>query len=67
MTHRWHFIVSRSMCAKVNKIFGRTNLMQFINMFIYIVMPMIVDRRAEVEILQQDLQGRAYDMEYAIG
>lgn len=30
-------------------------------------MPMIVDRRAEVEILQQDLQGRAYDMEYAIG
>lgn len=28
---------------------------------------MIVDRRAEVEILQQDLQGRAYDMEYAIG
>lgn len=33
----------------------------------FIVIPMIVDRRAEVEVLQQDLQGRAYDMEYAIG
>lgn len=28
---------------------------------------MIVDRRAEVETLQKDLQGHAYDMEYAIG
>ncbi|XP_058125963.1 BLOC-1-related complex subunit 8 homolog [Anopheles ziemanni] len=31
------------------------------------VIPLIVDRRAEVVQLQQDLQGKCYDMEYAIG
>uniref|UniRef100_A0A182NTC6 Uncharacterized protein n=1 Tax=Anopheles dirus TaxID=7168 RepID=A0A182NTC6_9DIPT len=31
------------------------------------VIPLIVDRRAEVAQLQQDLQGKCYDMEYAIG
>ncbi|XP_055639470.1 BLOC-1-related complex subunit 8 homolog isoform X2 [Toxorhynchites rutilus septentrionalis] len=31
------------------------------------VIPLIVDRRAEVYQLQQDLQGKCYDMEYAIG
>lgn len=30
-------------------------------------MPMIVERRAEVEELQQDLQGRCYDLEYSLG
>ncbi|XP_053665121.1 BLOC-1-related complex subunit 8 homolog [Anopheles marshallii] len=30
------------------------------------VIPLIVDRRAEVVQLQQDLQGKCYDMEYAI-
>lgn len=30
------------------------------------VIPLIVDRRAEVYQLQQDLQGKCYDMEYAI-
>lgn len=40
---------------------------QIENFQLPLVMPMIVERRAEVEILQQDLQGRAYDMEYAIG
>lgn len=29
-------------------------------------MPMIVDRRAEVEHLQHDLQGRCYDLEYSL-
>lgn len=27
---------------------------------------MIVERRAEVESLQRDLQGRCYDLEYSI-
>ena len=31
------------------------------------VIPLIVERRAEVVQLQQDLQGKCYDMEYAIG
>lgn len=31
------------------------------------VLPMIVDRKAEVLQLQQDLQGHCYDMEYAVG
>ncbi|XP_058446990.1 BLOC-1-related complex subunit 8 homolog [Malaya genurostris] len=31
------------------------------------VIPLIVDRRGEVYQLQQDLQGKCYDMEYAIG
>ncbi|XP_065091527.1 BLOC-1-related complex subunit 8 homolog [Ochlerotatus camptorhynchus] len=30
------------------------------------VIPLIVDRRGEVYQLQQDLQGKCYDMEYAI-
>lgn len=30
-------------------------------------MPMIIDRRAEVENLQHDLQGRCYDLEYTLG
>lgn len=31
-----------------------------------IVMPLIVERRAEVENLQKDLQGRCYDLEYSL-
>lgn len=31
------------------------------------VLPMIVDRKAEVLQLQQELQGHCYDMEYAVG
>lgn len=31
------------------------------------VIPLIVERRGEVYQLQQDLQGKCYDMEYAIG
>lgn len=31
------------------------------------VLPLIVDRRAEVVYLQQELQGRCYDLEYALG
>jgi len=31
------------------------------------VLPLIVDRRAEVEYLQQELQGKCYDLEYAVG
>lgn len=31
------------------------------------VLPHIVDRKAEVQQLQQDLQGHCYDMEYAVG
>lgn len=30
------------------------------------VLPLIVDRKAEVQQLQQDLQGHCYDMEYAV-
>lgn len=30
------------------------------------VMPMIVERRAEVETLQHSLQGRCYDLEYSL-
>lgn len=29
-------------------------------------MPMIVERRAEVENLQHELQGRCYDLEYSL-
>lgn len=29
-------------------------------------MPMIVERRAEVEHLKHDLQGRCYDLEYSL-
>lgn len=35
-------------------------------MFLVLVMPMIVDRRAEVEQLQHELQGRCYDLEYSL-
>lgn len=31
------------------------------------VLPLVVDRRAEVEYLQQELQGKCYDLEYAVG
>lgn len=31
------------------------------------VLPLIIERRSEVLHLQTDLQGRCYDMEYAIG
>lgn len=30
------------------------------------VLPLIVERKAEVQQLQQDLQGHCYDMEYAV-
>lgn len=29
-------------------------------------MPMIVERRAEVENLKRELQGRCYDLEYSL-
>lgn len=35
-------------------------------MFNFAVMPLIVERRGEVENLQQELQGRCHDIEYAI-
>lgn len=31
------------------------------------VLPLIVDRKAEVLQLQQDLQGHCYDIDYAVG
>lgn len=31
------------------------------------VLPLIVDRKAEVQQLQQDLQGHCYDIDYAVG
>uniref|UniRef100_A0A336M300 CSON008649 protein n=1 Tax=Culicoides sonorensis TaxID=179676 RepID=A0A336M300_CULSO len=30
------------------------------------VLPLVVDRRSEVEVLQQELQGKCYDLEYAV-
>lgn len=37
-----------------------------LSFFFYKVMPMIVERRAEVEHLQHELQGRCYDLEYSL-
>lgn len=31
------------------------------------VLPLVVERRSEVEYLQQELQGKCYDLEYAVG
>lgn len=76
MIHRWLSIEYKNIFEKVIlythlALYSYFISMQYIlhkkwNIF-FAVMPMIIERRAEVENLQYDLQGRCYDLEYTLG
>lgn len=67
MTLHWHFIEFRNISEKVIHLLPHRKYKKSVNLSVYsTVMPMIVERRSEVENLQHDLQGRCYDLEYSL-